>query len=40
MRACNLDVVARSTETGMGGETLQTWHNKYRGTGTSQKCKV
>ena len=39
MRACNLDVVARSAERGMGGESLQTWNNKFGGTGTSQICK-
>ena len=39
MRAYDLDVVARSTERGMGGETLRTWHNKFGGTGTSQTCK-
>ena len=39
MRAYDLDVVARSAERGMGGETLRTWHNKFGGTGTSQTCK-
>ena len=39
MRACNVDVVARSTERGMGGDTLRTWHNKFASTGTSQTCK-
>ena len=38
MRACDLNVVARSTERGMGGETLWTWH-KFGGAGTSQTCK-
>ena len=39
MRACNLNVVMRSADTGMGGETLRTWHNKFEGTDTSQTCK-
>ena len=39
MRACNVDVVARSTERGMSGDTLRTWHNKFASTGTSQTCK-
>ena len=39
MRACDLDVVTRSAERGMGGYTLRTWHNKFAGTGTSQTCK-
>ena len=38
MRACNVDVVERSAERGMGGETLWTWH-KFRGTGISQTYK-
>ena len=39
MRACVLDVVARSAERGMGGDTLWTWHKKFGGTGTSQTYK-
>ena len=39
MRSCDLDVVARSTERGVGGDTLRTWHSKFGGTGTSQTCK-
>ena len=39
MRACNVDVVERSAERGMGGETLWTWHNKFGGTGISQTYK-
>ena len=39
MRACVLDVVARSAERGMCGDTLWTWHNKFGGTGASQTCK-
>ena len=39
MRACDLDVVTRSAERGMGGYTLWTWHNKFAGKGTSQTCK-
>ena len=39
MRACDLDVVARSAKRGMGGNTLQTWRNKFAGTGTWQICK-
>ena len=38
MRACDLDVVTRSAERGMGGDTLWIWH-KSAGTGTSQTCK-
>ena len=32
-------MLARSTERGMGGKTLRTWHDKFGGTGTSQTCK-
>ena len=39
MRACDLDVVARSAERGMSGDTLRTWHKKFGGTCTSQTCK-
>ena len=39
MRACDLDVVARSAERGMGGDTLRIWYSKFGGTGTSQTCK-
>ena len=39
MRTCSLDVVARSEERGMGGDTLRTWHNKFGGTCTSQTFK-
>ena len=39
MRACDLDMVERSAEGGMGGDTLRTWHNKFGGTGASQTCK-
>ena len=36
MRVCDLDLVTRYTERGMGGDTLRTWQNKFAGTGTSQ----
>ena len=39
MRAWGLDVVVRFAERGTGGDTLQVWHNKFLGTGTSQTCK-
>ena len=39
MGACDLDMVTRSAEWGMGGDTLRIWHNKSAGTGTSQTCK-
>ena len=39
MRACNIEVVARFAERSMGGDTFRTWHNKFRGTSTSQTCK-
>ena len=34
MRAWDLDVAVRSTERGIGGDTLQTWH-KFGDTHTS-----
>ena len=39
MRACDLDVVVRSAERRMGGNTLPTLHNKFVRTTTSQTCK-
>ena len=39
MKACDLDVVARSAERGMGREILRRWDNKFGGTSTSQTCK-
>ena len=39
MTACDLDVVAQSTERGMRGDALRTWDNKFAGTGKSQTCK-
>ena len=39
MTACDLDVVAKSTERGMRGDALRTWDNKFAGTGKSQTCK-
>ena len=39
MRACDIEVVARSSGRNMGGDTLRTWHNKFRGTSTSHTCK-
>ena len=36
MRVCDLDLVTRYAERGMGGDTLRTWQNKFAGTGTSQ----
>ena len=39
MRACNLDVVVRSAEKGLDGETLQTWNNNFGGRSTSKTCK-
>ena len=39
MRAYDLDVLARSAERGLGGETLLAWHNKFGGTNASQTCK-
>ena len=39
MRAWDLGVVVRFAEQYMGRDTLQTWDNKFSGTGTSQTCK-
>ena len=39
MRTCDLDVVARSAERGMVGDTLPTWKNNFGGTSTSRTCK-
>ena len=39
MRSYDLDVVARSAERGVDGETLRTWRNKFGGTATSQTFK-
>ena len=39
MRACDLNVVARSVGRGMVGKTLRTWHGKFEGTDTPQTCK-
>ena len=39
MTAWDLDGVVRFVEKGMGGNTLQTWHNKFSGTSISKKYK-
>ena len=38
MRAWDVDMVVRFAERGIGGDPLQTWHNKFPGTGASETC--
>ena len=39
MRGWDVDMVVRFAERGIGGDPLQTLHNKFPSTGASQTCK-